>query len=260
MGFKLDTIQQADTLQRPGPSYKKERPGDRALIVSDGTTAKVLYYIGPSLDYWFEGVSVEDCEDFDGEPPGIWIWEGKVHSGSYWTDCGLEYDNWLGGGVQPLTEGEWELLKLNDCPWDTADWLEPQEAPPRDEGDILPRDEAEGPTYKADCPQDRLLYVSDGRQALILAHIGPALDEWVRESGADLGDELCSEPVGVWVWEGTLVEDVYNTEYGTEYDVGLSAGVTRLLTKEEWERWRLTDFPWDFENWWESKEKPDEHT
>lgn len=127
-GLEIAPAKEVKPLYEP-PTYKKDCPPDRALLVSDGTHVKVLDYIGPALDYWFECAGL-DVEDFDGEPPGIWIWEGTIVDDKYWTDYGYEYDAELSGETRPLTKEEWEDWKINDCPWDPDDWCEPQKSPP----------------------------------------------------------------------------------------------------------------------------------
>ncbi len=114
------SIEQAEPLWEP-PRYRKERPDDRALLVSDGKRAHVLCHIGPALDYWI--YELGDPEAWDGTPAGVWIWEGTLRTGKYWTDYGYEYDCDLDGTERALTDAEWDSLRSGEDLWDAAEWL-----------------------------------------------------------------------------------------------------------------------------------------
>lgn len=112
------------------PVYLKDKPLDRALVVSDGRKGTVLDHIGPALDYWLENYSRD--ENWDGFDAGVWIWEGGILSTQ---DYFGEHDEELEGTARKLTDEEWEEFQMEPTcgPWDPADWIDPT---PEDDPDL----------------------------------------------------------------------------------------------------------------------------
>lgn len=118
------------------PGYKKDKPLDRALIVSDGTHGQCLDHVGPAIDYWLNELGL-GADEWEGYPAGVWIWEGtiKVSGGGYFEDREEE----LEGEHRALTEDEWSDFHLDGAgPWDSDDWIETYVGPPEDPDPVEP--------------------------------------------------------------------------------------------------------------------------
>lgn len=103
--------------------YKEKHPPCRALVASDGEHGIVLDYIGPDFDYMVHvDTGAFHHDEWEGTKAGVWIWEGRLQSS---TDYFGEHDEWLEGRFRALTADEWDLHRLNDSPWDPADWGTP---------------------------------------------------------------------------------------------------------------------------------------
>jgi hypothetical protein len=101
--------------------YKENCPKSRALVVSDGTHARAIEYIGPDFEYWF--AELGEYNMFDGTSPGVWICEIQTKEVKYWTDYGYEYDADYSCNERKLTDEEWEYFMNDELPWDSNDWL-----------------------------------------------------------------------------------------------------------------------------------------
>lgn len=111
----------------PTPPWKRaaDRPPDRALIASSGRSAVVLAAIGPAADY-MDNVDHPDtwfCEH--GFDAGLWVVEFKLHSRSYDTDVGREYDEELEiVSDRRATAEEAQAAAEGGHPWDPSLWME----------------------------------------------------------------------------------------------------------------------------------------
>jgi hypothetical protein len=104
----------------PGPKsfpWRKTRPPDRALLLSNGSLVQVLDYIGPALEWWHSASNWEN--DFTDTPAGLWIWEGTVVSDGQ--DSTME----LSGSLRQLTDEElMEYKEQPEGPWDENLWAD----------------------------------------------------------------------------------------------------------------------------------------
>lgn len=99
--------------------------------------------------------------------------------------------------------------------------------------------------YRKDCPPDKALvaYDREADELVVLCWIGPGLDYWINECGAELDTVPLSS--GFWIWTGTV--QTYRDYWG-EYDVYLEGGYEKP-TKEDLDLYRGGEDPWDPTDW-----------
>lgn len=100
----------------------------RAVIASNGKTAILVWYVGAHIEAMIEGVGNTNTDDlgFEHAPPeGISVWEGKTVGGERNWHTGDYNDCYLRGEYRAPTDGEWQSIQMNQCPWDADQWLLP---------------------------------------------------------------------------------------------------------------------------------------
>jgi len=110
-----------------GPDFKWELPS-RAIVACRNGVGAVLWFVGAHLTYEMqEGPGTDLCDlGLDDAPDGISVWEGTYHydAPAYYSDGEPGYPEPKGSFRQPTPE-EWAKIQQNECPWNEADWKEP---------------------------------------------------------------------------------------------------------------------------------------
>lgn len=95
---------------------------------------------------------------------------------------------------------------------------------------------------------DSIALVAQGsKDGVLLVYDGPGVEGAIEDVGEhtdDLG--LDDAPDGLSIWEGRYHTSQYWTDCGYEYDAEL-VGKFRELTDQEWELFRATGTPWEYE-------------
>lgn len=115
-----------DLTPAPCTIWNWDKPSKAVLAVGKCGTTIIMHGAGPVFAEYSPEVSnyAADLDlDLSDENEGIYIWEGKLHSSKYMTDCGMEYDSELIGDIREPTEEEWQFIMQGDCPWTHRDWL-----------------------------------------------------------------------------------------------------------------------------------------
>lgn len=82
---------------------------------------------------------------------------------------------------------------------------------------------------------------------VILEEDGGGIEASIEEVGRAIQDNgLDDAPDGLSIWEGRYHTSCLNTPDGIDYDAEL-IGTFRELTDKEWQRYRDTGLPWEFE-------------
>lgn len=127
---------------------------------------------------------------------------------------------------------EWEIVEVKD----------------EDEEDLPFNDPWE---YKDDAPVSRCYVASDGdKRIIVIDWIGKELEEWMEQIGEIDLTEHEVPAAGLFIWEGGIRRENYDTPMGREYDIHLD-GEFRKLTDEEWNMLQEEPYaaPWDNSNW-----------
>lgn len=121
------TLEPADHFERIGPRWKKGCPDSRVMFATDGRgLVSIIDHVGPDAAYILEdsiNQKMLERDDLAHHPfPGIWVWEGRVHS---WRDYWGEYDERFEGTVRPLNDDERTAMEVDGEPWpDRSAWQE----------------------------------------------------------------------------------------------------------------------------------------
>lgn len=125
-----------------GPEYDWEKPSRAVIACRDGYGV-VLWWVGAHMTYEIKEGYGSDLSDLglDNAPEGISVWEGiYVYSRSgYWDEpdaCDVDPS----GSFREPTDEEWEAIRRGECPWDKADWLDPDYGEPIETRPMKPED------------------------------------------------------------------------------------------------------------------------
>jgi len=109
--------------KRAGHPWRDDRPPDRVLVASNGTSSVVLEHIGPAIAYWEETAGIAH-DEFGALPAGLLIIEVDVREWKCATMDGMEYDAELEVlSVRPATDDEVRAQVDGEYPWDPNEWM-----------------------------------------------------------------------------------------------------------------------------------------
>ena len=111
-----------------GMDWRKDKPS-KIVFVNNGHTGLALWWVGLGAWVQLQECGITNMEDLGlgPEPAGIEIWEGDLVADPPSWESGVSEDCSLVGKFRTPTLEEWEAIGAGQCPWDPAEWHQPEE-------------------------------------------------------------------------------------------------------------------------------------